>query len=104
MSDTITRSALPGEPIRGREDSRRQFCVECGLSFGIVDRSDWPSTCCDCAARMPPSAPYECEDCQRMFVPRHDQASIRLLIGRLCPSCWDSWFHEGLDDDDAEDW
>lgn len=31
------------------------FCEDCGISFGILERSEWPNTCVDCHSRMPRS-------------------------------------------------
>lgn len=89
MSDTVTRSAWPGEPIR-REDSRPQFCVECGLSFGIVDRHpDFPSTCEECVDRLPALSVFgECEWCHKAIL-RGTKIHLRIL--KLCQDCrdWD---------------
>lgn len=42
-----------------------EFCVECGLRFGLVDRHTIaPCTCLHCADRLKPIW-SECEDCRR---------------------------------------
>lgn len=45
-----------------------EFCVECGLSFGLVDRFQGTlSSCVDCAAKLRPSHFGECQRCHRLI-------------------------------------
>ena len=42
------------------------FCVECELSFDLVDRSHFPSTCCGCVAKLAESY-FCCDRCKRVI-------------------------------------
>lgn len=63
----------------------REHCIECRLSFVLVDRCDKaPSTCVDCAAQMRPSYFGECEKCHRM-IQRGDV--FHLEWAKVCHAC-----------------
>lgn len=71
--------------IEGSVMSEKTHCVECRLSFGLVDRSEpAPNTCTDCAAKMTPSIFGECEQCCRML-----QVGDRMHLEwvKLCRRC-----------------
>ncbi len=48
--------------------SIRDFCVECGGNFGILERDEQHrNTCTECIARLRPSSAGECSDCGRLI-------------------------------------
>lgn len=63
----------------------REHCIECRLSFVLVDRCDKaPSTCVDCAAQMRPSYFGERDECHRMI---QVGDCFHLEWAKLCRPC-----------------
>lgn len=66
-------------------NQRREWCIECGGSFGIRARCELaPNTCTDCAQTLRPSIFGECEYCQRML---QRGEKIHLGMVKLCRKC-----------------
>lgn len=64
---------------------RPEFCVECGLSFGLVDRFRGTlNSCVDCAAKLRPSSFGECEKCHRLI---EIGDKIHLEWVKFCKEC-----------------
>lgn len=46
----------------------KNFCAECGGSFGYLDRAnDHPNTCSECMAKLRPASVGECDWCSRVI-------------------------------------
>ena len=64
----------------------REFCVECRLRFGLVERSpEVDSTCTECLARMPRrvSLVRKCDRCQKAIL-RGERFGRAGLYGVAC--------------------
>lgn len=59
------------------------FCRECGVSFGVVERSDSPATCFACFLKLNPSI-FECEQCGAVI---EVGESFHLAWACLCAAC-----------------
>lgn len=60
------------------------FCVECGVSFFLVDRYRDLDTCTHCAAKLRPSEFGQCDECRRII---EKGQKIHLGWVKLCRPC-----------------
>ena len=69
------------------------FCVECGLRFGLVERSEFCSTCVECLGRMR-SPVATCSCCHRVIESAQSDDVWWTRAGVLCSQCNDRRNHD----------
>lgn len=76
---------------------KRDYCIECSLSFAVVDQHpDYRNTCTHCVERLRPSWLGECEWCGRII---EVGERYHLRWSKMCESCAHKVYG-----DDADEW
>lgn len=73
--------------------AKQHFCMQCDLAFGLVERSEFESTCVDCLSKL--EGPFiECYRCGRVME-KHEDLKEDAIGYKYCLCCADNLRREG---------